>query len=157
MRAIGGQAGREDGDLDRIDQDMILGEALEAVPAVAGLEHPGRLVGDRLLGHRVGLPDVEPPASPSAACFTAVMARRKLSASSIVSCTSARPAGCSIIAAATSQEAMMPYCGEVDVCIMNASLKRVMSSRCVLAVLHVDHRRLRQRARAACAWTAWRR
>ena len=23
---------------------------------------------------------------------------------------------------------MIPYCGEVDVCIMNASLKRVMSS-----------------------------
>jgi hypothetical protein len=59
------------------------------------------------------------------------MALRKLSASSIVSCTSARPAGCSIIAAATSQEAMMPYCGEVEVCIMNASLKRAMSKVCV--------------------------
>ena len=28
-----------------------------------------------------------------------------------------------------SHEAMMPYCGEVEVCIMNASLKRVMSRR----------------------------
>ena len=46
----------------------------------------------------------------------------------MVSCTSARPAGCSIIAAATSHEAMIPYCGEVEVCIMKASLKRVMSS-----------------------------
>ena len=25
----------------------------------------------------------------------------------------------------------MPYCGDVEVCIMNASLKRAMSSRCV--------------------------
>ncbi len=56
------------------------------------------------------------------------MARRKLSASSCVSCTSAFPAGCSIIAAATSHDAMMPYWGDVDVCIMNASLKRAMSS-----------------------------
>ena len=24
----------------------------------------------------------------------------------------------------------MPYCGDVEVCIMNASLKRAMSSRC---------------------------
>ncbi len=47
----------------------------------------------------------------------------------MVSCTSARPAGCSIIAAATSHDAMMPYCGEVEVCIMKASLKRAMSSR----------------------------
>ena len=39
----------------------------------------------------------------------------------------------------------MPYCGEVEVCIMNASLKRVMSSRLLVAVLDVDHRRLRQR------------
>ena len=77
--------------------------------------------------------------------FTAVMARRKLSASSIVSCTSARPAGCSIMAAATSHDAMMPYWGEVDVCIMNASLKRAMSSCLRLGVLDVDHRGLRQR------------
>ena len=41
----------------------------------------------------------------------------------------------------------MPYCGEVDVCIMNASLKRVMSSCFVSRVLDVDHRRLRQRGK----------
>ena len=80
---------------------------------------------------------------PSSCGSIASIARRKLSASSIVSCTSARPAGCSIIAAATSQEAMMPYCGEVEVCIMNASLNRVMSSSLGLGVLDVDHRRQR--------------
>ena len=66
---------------------------------------------------------------PSTCFLTAAIARRKLSASSMVSCTRARPAGCSIIAAATSHDAMMPYCGEVEVCIMKASLKRAMSSR----------------------------
>ena len=96
-----------------------------------GLQHPGRRARRRLVGHGLGLPDVEPPGALRAASSTPVMARRKPSASSMVSCTSARPAGCSIIAAATSQEAMIPYCGEVEVCIMNASLKRVMSSCCV--------------------------
>ena len=38
----------------------------------------------------------------------------------------------------------MPYCGDVEVCIMNASLKRAMSSCLRFAVLNVDHRRLRQ-------------
>src|SRR3954464_2114422 len=42
---------------------------------------------------------------------------------------SARPAGCSIIAAATSHDAMIPYCGDVDVCIMKASLNLAISSR----------------------------
>jgi hypothetical protein len=45
------------------------------------------------------------------------MARRKSSASAIDSSTSAVPPGSSIIAAATSQEAMIEYCGEVEVCI----------------------------------------
>ena len=31
--------------------------------------------------------------------------------------------------AATSSEAMMPYCGEVEVCIMKASLNRSWSMR----------------------------
>ena len=113
--------------------DMILGKTLEPVPAVARLQDP----------LRSGLPSgcssipsgcqTSNHQSRSSCCLTAFMARRKLSASSIVSCTSARPPGCSIIAAATSQEAMMPYCGEVEVCIMNASLKRVMSSCLVSA------------------------
>ena len=45
------------------------------------------------------------------------MARRKSSASMIDSSTSAVPPGGSIIAAATSHEAMIAYCGDVDVCI----------------------------------------
>jgi hypothetical protein len=45
------------------------------------------------------------------------MVLRKLSASAIDSSTSAVPPGASIIAAATSQEAMIAYCGEVEVCI----------------------------------------
>ncbi|MNE10571.1 hypothetical protein D3C80_1032880 [compost metagenome] len=56
------------------------------------------------------------------------MARRKASASSKLSWISERPAEPSIIAEATSSEARMPYCGEVEVCIMNASLKRATSS-----------------------------
>src|SRR5260370_25263672 len=51
------------------------------------------------------------------------IARRKSSASMIDSSTSAVPPGASIIAAATSHEAMIAYCGEVEVCIRYASLK----------------------------------
>ena len=50
------------------------------------------------------------------------MARRKSSASAIDSSTSAVPPGGSIIAAATSHEAMIAYCGEVDVCMWYDSL-----------------------------------
>src|SRR5476651_2042235 len=56
------------------------------------------------------------------------IARRKSSASMIDSSTSAVPPGASIIAAATSHEAMIEYCGEVDVCIKYASLKVCLSS-----------------------------
>ena len=45
------------------------------------------------------------------------IARRKSSASVIDSSTSAVPPGASIIAAATSQDAMIAYCGAVEVCI----------------------------------------
>ena len=45
------------------------------------------------------------------------MARRKSNASTIDSSTSAVPPGGSIMAAATSHEAMMAYCGLVEVCI----------------------------------------
>lgn len=49
----------------------------------------------------------------------------------MLSSTSAVPPGGSIIAAATSQLAMIAYCGEVLVCIRKASLKRCRSSlRC---------------------------
>src|SRR5512132_3891749 len=50
------------------------------------------------------------------------MARRNSSASEIDSSTSAVPPGGSIMAAATSHDAMIAYWGEVDVCIRNASL-----------------------------------
>src|SRR6185436_6392891 len=56
------------------------------------------------------------------------IARRKSIASSIDSSTSALPPGGSIIAAATSHDAMIAYCGEVDVCIRYASLKISRSS-----------------------------
>ena len=46
----------------------------------------------------------------------------------MLSSTSAVPPGGSIIAAATSHDAMIAYCGLVDVCIRNASLKIVGSS-----------------------------
>ena len=59
------------------------------------------------------------------------IARRKFRASVIDSSTSAVPPGGSIIAAATSQDAMIAYCGEVDVCIRYASLKTWRSSFCV--------------------------
>jgi hypothetical protein len=42
----------------------------------------------------------------------------------MLSSTSAVPPGASIIAAATSHEAMIEYCGLVEVCIRYASLKR---------------------------------
>ena len=44
------------------------------------------------------------------------------------SSTSAVPPGGSIIAAATSQLAMIEYCGLVEVCIRYASLNRCLSS-----------------------------
>ena len=50
------------------------------------------------------------------------IARRKSIASAMLSSTRALPPGGSIIAAATSHEAMMAYCGEVEVCIKYASL-----------------------------------
>ncbi len=56
------------------------------------------------------------------------IARRKSSASAIDSSTSAVPPGGSIIAAATSHDAMIAYCGLVDVCIRYASLKRWRSN-----------------------------
>src|SRR5690349_13555328 len=69
-----------------------------------------------------------PPHSSS----TLRMARRKFNASAIDSSTSAVPPGGSIIAAATSHEAMIAYCGDVEVCIKYASLNVCRSSFCVL-------------------------
>ena len=74
-----------------------------------------------------GSPYLEPPESPYSSSILRI-ARRKSSASKIDSSTSALPPGGSIIAAATSHEAMMAYCGDVDVCIRYASLKLCRSS-----------------------------
>ena len=84
----------------------------EPMPSVASLSGP------QTLNHQ-SLPH-------SSSTFR--MARRKSSASEIDSSTSACPPGASIIAAATSHEAMMAYCGDVEVCIKYASLNVVLSS-----------------------------
>ena len=56
------------------------------------------------------------------------MARLKSSASAMLSSTKAVPLGGSIMAAATSQLAMMLYCGLVLVCIKYASLNKWRSN-----------------------------
>src|SRR5690606_32425990 len=77
----------------------------------------------KLSGPHTGNHQESPYSSP-----TLRIALRKSSASEIDSPTSAVPPGGSIIAAATSQEAMMAYCGDVEVCIRYDSLKRYRSS-----------------------------
>ena len=109
-------------------QHVVFGDIAEAVPVGARLQHP--IMGADLIGalHLLRLPDAEPPVVPVQVLPYVGQARRKLRASSKVSWISERPAGPSIIAEATSSEAMMPYCGEVEMCIMKASLKRATSS-----------------------------
>ena len=48
---------------------------------------------------------------------TFLIARRKSSDSEMLSSTRARPPGASIIAAETSHDAMIAYCGLVELCI----------------------------------------
>ncbi|MDT4870200.1 hypothetical protein FQZ97_1052670 [compost metagenome] len=64
--------------------------------------------GPQTLNHHSSLPN---------SSSTLRMARRKSSASRMLSSTSAVPPGGSIMAAATSQLAMIAYCGLVDECI----------------------------------------
>jgi hypothetical protein len=59
--AVRGQTRRQDGHLDRIDEDMILSKSLKPMPSIAGFEHPMRSVVCRLRRHRLRLPYVEPP------------------------------------------------------------------------------------------------
>ena len=66
------------------------------------------LSGPQTLNHQSSLPY---------SSSTLRMARRKSSASRMLSSTSAVPPGGSIMAAATSQLAMIAYCGLVEVCI----------------------------------------
>ncbi|MCY1521938.1 hypothetical protein D9M68_567770 [compost metagenome] len=67
-----------------------------------------RRFGPQTLNHQSFLPNSD---------STLRMARRKSMASRMLSSTSAVPPGGSIMAAATSQDAMIAYWGEVDVCI----------------------------------------
>ncbi|CFO30463.1 Uncharacterised protein [Bordetella pertussis] len=67
-----------------------------------------RRLGPHTLNHQSSLPNSE---------ATLRMARRKSMASRMLSSTRAVPPGGSIMAAATSHDAMIAYCGEVDVCI----------------------------------------
>src|SRR5690606_15936938 len=69
---------------------------------------PTRRSGPHTLNHQSFLPYSD---------STLRMARLKSSASLMLSSTSAVPPGGSIMAAATSQDAMIAYCGDVDVCM----------------------------------------
>ena len=57
-------------------------------------------------------------------CRALATARRQATASSILSCVSEWPPGPSMMAAATSFEAISAYSGEVLACAQYASLKR---------------------------------
>ena len=61
-RAVGQEARRHDGDLDRIDQRMIRSQPLEPMPRISRNERPARAVGGGLVQNPLWLPDVEPPA-----------------------------------------------------------------------------------------------
>src|SRR3546814_11820207 len=100
-----------------------------------------RRLGPHTLNHQSFLPNSD---------STLRMARRKSSASAMLSSTSAVPPGGSIMAAATSQDAIIAYWGDVEVCIRYASLHTLRSSLRV-SVLHSNLRGLRQEiGRGAC-------
>ena len=80
------------------------------------------------VGDLVGVPGREEPVLlRQNSCCTRATARRQATASSIVSCVSAWPPGPSMMAAATSFEAISAYSGEVLACAQYASLKRPWS------------------------------
>src|SRR3546814_13524412 len=78
-----------------------------------------RRLGPHTLNHQSFLPNSD---------STLRMARRKSSASAMLSSTSAVPPGGSIMAAATSQDAIIAYWGDVEVCIRYAPLNPLRSS-----------------------------
>src|SRR3546814_3948935 len=78
-----------------------------------------RRLGPHTLNHQSFLPNSD---------STLRMARRKSSASAMLSSTSAVPPGGSIMAAATSQDAIIAYWGDVEVCIRYASLNTLRRS-----------------------------
>ena len=87
------QPRRDDGALDRVEQVEAFGQVAEAVPLVAGLQHPVAAVADALGGQLVGAPDGEPPVLSPNSLSTLRMARRKSSDSGMLSSTSAGPPG----------------------------------------------------------------
>lgn len=101
--------------------------ALSIQASRSSMPSSDRSFGPQTLNHQSS-PRPLPPFVPTYSCSTLRMARRKSRASAMLSSTSAVPPGASIIAAATSHEAMIEYCGLVEVCIRYASLKRYVSS-----------------------------
>ncbi len=59
--AIDIEAGGDDGGLDRVQHVEAFGQVAEAVPAVAGLEHPGVALLDAFFRQVVRTPHLEPP------------------------------------------------------------------------------------------------
>jgi hypothetical protein len=137
--AIRVDPGRQCGDLDRVEHAVARAEVTEPVPSGARREHPpvarrreqvGDGIDERRAVHRVALPRLEPPVRASISRISrpsCSIARRKSIASRMHSSVSPGPAS-AIIFADTSVEAMMLYCGEVEVCIMNASLNKAGST-----------------------------
>ena len=109
-----------------------------------GLQHPGGSLCPSAARHRIRLPDVRTTTSRHC-CFTGGHGAAEGERLVDRLLTSARPAGCSIIAAATSQEAMMPVLRRGRGVHHERLVERAMSSCFVSAILHVDHGRLRQR------------
>jgi hypothetical protein len=113
--AVQRQARVDDGGLDRVQH-------VEARP---GCRSRASVLGLEIQSSRSPMPSSASSSGPQTlnhqslpnSWSTLRMARRKSSASRMLSSTSAVPPGASIMAAATSQEAMIEYCGEVEVCI----------------------------------------
>ena len=102
-------------------------QVAETVPLVAGR----RIQSSRLCRcrRRPACPGPRPgTTSPAELLSTLRIARRKSSDSRMLFSTSARATRRSIIAAATSQLAMMAYCGLVLVCIRYSLVEEVRSS-----------------------------
>src|SRR3569623_915664 len=114
--AVQRQARRHDRGLDRVQHVETGRQLAEPVPVVLGADHPVFLRADAVFRQMIRAPYLEPPVLAHS-WSTLRIARRKSSASRMLSSTSAVPPGGSIIAAATSHDAMIAYCGEVEVCI----------------------------------------
>ena len=101
-------------------------------------EDPSRARSPRPCRAGVSGPQTENHQVPGVSSPILIMARRNSSASVRDSSTRAVPPGRSIMAAATSQEAMIAYCGLVEVCMRKASLKTLLVQGRAIGVLHQD-------------------